>query len=141
MKLAKHLPINFFLGLLILFIVKEFTLFNLFMILIGGIIFDIDHFIYHIFSERNLSIAEFSRIHRKLFKSMTPKFYVFHTFEFAAAFLFSVVFFFPILIYFLFGFLIHLFSDIIKYVSYYKSDFSWIKHWSFFWNILNLRKK
>jgi len=139
MSPKKHLVMNMFLGAVFLKLVNAFNPANFLMIIIGGIIFDVDHFIYHVFSEKNFSIKEFARIHRQLFKTMTPRFYIFHTFEFIFVFLLAVYFYFPALIYLALGFLLHMISDIGKYIYCYKRDFSWIKHWSLLWNLSNLR--
>ena len=61
MRPAKHLIINFIIGLIGLEIFGILTFPNLSLFMVGGIIFDIDHVLFHILSEKNLSLKEFSR--------------------------------------------------------------------------------
>jgi hypothetical protein len=138
MKPENHLLLNLAAGALLLYLLGDFGLINLAMILIGGVIFDIDHLLYHAISKRNLSIKNFIAVHSKMFRSMTPGFYVFHTFEFIFLFTAAVFLFFPWLDFLAAGFLLHMASDIGKYFMHYRTDFSWVKHWSLFWNISGL---
>jgi len=138
MKIDKHILINFVTGIILLNITNDFTDRNLLFFIFGGFVFDIDHPIYHLVKYKSLKLNDFFKEHKKLFKTMTPKFYIFHTFEFIV--LFGIISFYYLNIYFYLGLITHLLSDIAKYIYTYKKNFSWIKHWSFFWNIKNMKK-
>lgn len=98
------------------------------LLLLGGYIIDLDHVLYHLFTEKNLSPSKFKKIHVNLRLHHIPKFYVFHTFEsFVLVLIATIVF--PRIIYFTVGYLNHLFFDFVYYIMYYK-NLKWIKHWT-----------
>jgi hypothetical protein len=139
MKAVTHLWINAIAGIVILSLIDELSFLNFLLFQVGGILVDIDHVIYHVVSERNISFKEFVRIHKKLFKTMTPKFYFFHTFE-VIALLCWLSLYLPSLQVMMLGYLVHMACDIIKYM-YVCRNFAWAKHWFLVWNLFNLRSQ
>lgn len=136
MRTEHHIFINSLLAAL-LYIPGIINLENALLFVLGGIFFDIDHFLFHIFSEKNISFRNFVDIHKKMFRNLEPGLYVFHTFEFLAFLVFMTVNYFPFLFYFTVGHIFHMILDTLRATYYHRTDFSWIKNWSLLWHIKN----
>ncbi|MBN1501927.1 hypothetical protein JW930_00145 [Candidatus Woesearchaeota archaeon] len=115
------------------------TNFDFFLLFLGGWLIDIDHVLYHLITEKNLSKKEFRKIHTYLHKFNIPRFYLFHTIEFLLLLLFINRYYLNIS-YFIVGYVSHLVLDSIGYIMYYK-NLKWIRHWTIFYYLAGIKNK
>ncbi len=98
------------------------------MIILGGVLIDLDHIGYMFFGKKLHSIEEMVRFHKKNFSSMTPHFYVFHFLE-VIMILLMVSYFINWYLFLIFvGFFLHWVSDVLKYLWIYGSFGAWSKY-------------
>ncbi len=121
-----HLLIHIFLnGLIALLFGLSYL--EIFLVVFGGILIDIDHLIYWLFYKKIKSLKQGIEFHKKEYALHRPHFYAFHTFEFVILFLFFSYFINSYLFFISLGFLIHFITDAIYYLYDYKSLKPWAK--------------
>ena len=138
MRSPEHFIINLAVGLVLLNLVPGFTLFDLWLMLLASVIFDIDHILYYLAKERNLNFRKFNDFRRELYGSMQTKIFTFHTFDFLVVFG-LVVWQFPSMFYFYLGYLIHVAADWARAAYHFRRNrkgfIKWTKYWILLWNI------
>lgn len=123
----KHIIINFVLALALKTTTwKSLSWNSVAIITIAGLLIDIDHLPKYL---PDLIIKRSIKRWMHNFRNKIPSFLLFHTFEFIAI-VFVLSLFFPIITYFLIGFIIHLVCDSISYIAYYKTNYFWLEYWS-----------
>jgi len=107
--------------------------FNEAILLVCSNILDLDHFIFYSIESRSIDINKFVKAYYAYFAEMMPRFYIFHTMEFLLLLVsLSIIFSSRILYIFIFGWLIHVILDIIKYIFFYKKNLAWFNYWLLF---------
>lgn len=107
MKLAHHLVVSLVLVLVSLPLFGSASYF----IMIGGFLVDIDHYFRFILVNKDLSLINAYRYHKKVHRTSFPKLQVFHTIEFLI-FIAILGFFNTIILLVAFGLSIHILLDI-----------------------------
>lgn len=119
-----HFVINFALGLVLNFTLKD-------ALLLGttGILIDIDHPLYFVISHKKISFSKFIEWTLHEYAIHNPHLYIFHTLE---SIMLLLVLGISNKLFFLvgFGFLIHLSVDAATYLIYYKSFKPWSKYFT-----------
>jgi len=125
MHIISHVLINGLIGFLM-----QLSMFEILLIILGGILIDLDHLLYIVCGEKINSLKKAWKFHKKEYKLMRPHLFIFHFLE--PIIIFSLVFYFVEWHIFLvfFGFFLHWITDAIKYLCYYKSFFPWLKYYS-----------
>ena len=138
MHTLKHLLINISLGILILFVLNEriFSI-NLLLIILAGVLIDIDHVFNEIYKGTIKNPRKVIRYWASTQDKHVKELYLFHSYEFLFILLVLSFIFMP-LIYILIGLIIHFITDGITNYNDIKS-FSWLKHYSVIWWLI--RKK
>ena len=123
MHIIFHIIINF-----VIAITLRLEMIEIFFVVLGGILIDLDHPLYMIFGKRITSIKEMIKFHKANFKSMSPHFYIFHFLEVIVILLLISFFIHKFLFLFFVGFMLHWICDVIKYFWVYHSFLPWIKY-------------
>lgn len=97
---------------------------------VGGIIIDLDHLIYGLFSAKKYSPIAFYKWVMKEFRMKRPHFFIFHTVEFVVLALFIGLLH-PILLLLAIGFALHLATDAATYLIKYRSFKPWTRYMSY----------
>ncbi|MHA1341789.1 MAG: hypothetical protein ACTSRZ_14800 [Promethearchaeota archaeon] len=122
-----------------------------FYFVIGGIFFDLDHFIYYFLTTKPLNINNIRARMSKDFKEENPHPYIFHSIEFLFIWAISIILLNSsqegdvacklINISLFFGWILHIFIDIKDYLKKYRSLKPWLKYFSLFYLVLKYRIK
>ncbi|MFA4960874.1 MAG: hypothetical protein WC548_04400 [Candidatus Pacearchaeota archaeon] len=134
MHIIIHAIINFIFGLIL-----NLNRLEIFALVIGGIIIDIDHIVYMV-SRKIYTPKEMLKFHIQESKIMRPHFYFMHFIE--PILLLMIIFYFVniLMFYFFLGFLFHWIFDAISYIYFYKSSWPWIKYYSLTKLLINYKK-
>ena len=128
MHYRKHAVANTIFGVMALKIAGLPLLFStLSPAVIASFLIDADHFLYHIWKDRTLSLRRLARSVRKDFDERQQHFYLFHTLEFGVVFT-IVEYYTPLSWVWAFGYWAHLSTD--AYHNYrMRKNFSWLPKW------------
>jgi len=110
------------------------------MVILGGILIDIDHVIYMFFGKGLRSVKAMAKFHQKNFASMTPHVYVLHFLE-VIMILMMVSYFINWYLFLIFvGFWLHWVADAIKYLWTYNSFRPWSKYFLLSYYLVSYKK-
>jgi hypothetical protein len=120
MLVENHIKINLILGLILLFFIKPFYVFIIFL---SSILIDFDHYLYHIFEKKNFSLKKaynWYLIERERFHNLSLNekkkhryfIFIFHGSEVLIIF-FILSRYYPSLFFVFLGFLFHFIEDLI----------------------------
>jgi hypothetical protein len=99
---------------------------------LGGIIYDLDHFLYYGITTKPRTIAKIKERMTIDYAESNPHFYVCHTIEFILIIL-VIAFYFEssLLLISLSGWIVHMIIDSFGYIALYKSHLPWLPYFSF----------
>ena len=123
MHIIWHIFINGVVGAL-----ARLSGFEILLIVLGGILMDIDHIGYMFLGVKLRSLKAMQKFHQKNFNSMTPHFYVLHFLE-VIMILLMISYFINWYLFLIFvGFWVHWLADAVKYLYVYGSFKPWSRY-------------
>lgn len=129
MHYKKHIVVNTILGSLVLRMADLPVIFKtLSPAVLVGFLIDADHWLYHVWKQRTLSVRKITRQVKDDFKNHRQYFYPFHTIEFGLVFT-LVVYYTPLAWPWAFGYWIHLSSDAFHNYRLRGDISSWFPKW------------
>ena len=129
MKMTYHLITSLILSLILMPIYG----YNSFLVLVGGYLVDIDHYIRYAFLNKIFNIKESYRYHKIQHRTPFPKFFIFHNLELLII-LAILSFFSQIIMIISFGYVIHMLIDVFHG---FKTKKLHHKRWSIIYYLFN----
>jgi hypothetical protein len=138
MKTHEHFLINLVTGLFFLSITHNLTYNHLLLMLVGGVIFDLDHILYFVLAYKTFDLNKMVLWGLREYHSMKTKIYIFHTVDFMLV-LGCIAYFDRPIIYLFVGYVLHCICDWIRASYHFRKDWEgfvgWSKYWILMWNI------
>ena len=129
MHFRKHVVVNTALGALALKVADiPIMVRTLSPAILVGFFIDLDHWIYHIWKQRSLSLRTLTHLVREDWEYRRQRFYPFHTLEFGLVFT-LVVYYTPLTWPWAFGYWVHLSSDAYHNIRLRGDISSWFPKW------------
>jgi len=135
MNIIFHFLIN-----IILALPFKLTIFEIFLIGLGGVLIDIDHVFYMIFKERRYSIKRMFKFHQRENAIKRPHFYLFHFIEIILILVLFGYFTNWYLFLIFIGFGLHWIFDVVSYIVMYKAFKPWINYLSIILYYLKIKR-
>jgi len=129
MHYKKHVVVNTILGSLALYLANLPIVFRtLSPAVLVGFLIDVDHFLYHIWKERTLSLRSLTRLVKVDWNEQRLRFYPFHTLEFGIIFT-IIVYYTPLSWPWAFGYWVHISTDAYHNWRLRGNFSSWLPVW------------
>jgi len=132
-----HTIINLIIFIPVLILLKIFSWDLFLLIIVWGVLIDIDHLIYYFYKLRTFNFSKVLKYSNKDFILDRPHFYLFHTIDFFTVFgiiIYLKNFDIILTLLFLTG-LLHWISDSIRHYIHHR-NFSWLKYYSLLYYLL-----
>lgn len=126
-----HLLIHLLFNLLISF-TFELSSTNIWIVVLSGILIDLDHLIYVFFIAKKVRFKQIMQWYRREYSSHNPHLYIFHSLEFIIVIFLLGLLVNNFFIYVGIGLIFHLVLDWVAYLFYYKSFKPWFKYFFLF---------